>query len=173
MAKYQIKEPVWFLRLAYILTNAQRTVTLRFTPGAVCSFFKLPGSLTTAFFVSLFSQHQFLQYFLQLCVSAQSQWTYCTLFALTSQSPTGKQWLDSLRPGTVLERSQTCQAMVLQFHHRVMLPQCQFGDVVWEVGLYAFSCVCAYRCWQGVHCGFFFHVQSAHRSIKRVTHVTF
>ena len=106
-------------------------------------FFKLPGALTAAFFVSLFSQHRFLQYFLQLCVSAQSQWTYCTLFALTSQSPTGKQWLVSLGPGTVLEWSQTCQAMVLQFHHRLMLPQC----LVWwrcvrSRAVYVFMCVC-------------------------------
>lgn len=92
-------------------------------------FSKLPGSLA-AFFVSLFSQRQFVQYFLQLCVSARSQWTYCTLFALTSQSPASKQCLVSLGPATVIERSQARGAAVLEFHHALMLPQCLVSNVV-------------------------------------------
>lgn len=60
-------------------------------------------------------------------ISAHSQWSYCTVFALTSQGPAGKQCLVSVGPETVLERSQTT---VLQFHHRLMLPQCLACDVV-------------------------------------------
>lgn len=45
--------------------------------------FNLCGLLAAKRF-SLFSPHQFVQYFQQLCVTANSQWSYCTLFALAS-----------------------------------------------------------------------------------------
>lgn len=120
------------------------TVTIEIYLWCYLLCFNLPGSLA-AFFVSLFSQRQFVQCFLQLCVSAQSQWTYCTLFALSSQSPAGEQCLFSLGSGTVLERSQARRATVLQFHHRLMLPQCLVSDV----------CVCVGR--GGIHRGLQMH----------------
>lgn len=65
---------------------------LRFMLSAIYSVLN-----SLAFFFFFFFSHSVSLYstFLQLCVSAQSQWTYCILFALTSQSPAGKQSLVS------------------------------------------------------------------------------
>lgn len=135
--------------------GCQYTVTSEIYFWCCLLCFKLPGS-PAAFFIFLFSQHQFVQHFLQLCVSAWSQWTYCTLFALASQSPASKQCLVSLGPETVIERSQARGATVLEFHHALMLLQCLWLVMLCEKWGCMAVCEYAHLCWLGIQCGHFF-----------------
>lgn len=116
-------------------TSTQCAVTFEIYLWCYLLYFNSLG-LQAAFFVSIFSQ--FLG-FVQLCFSPVSMdLLYCTLFALTSQSPSGKHCLVSLGPGTELQQSPAHRAARYSFtldscYHSVL-----WCGVVWEV--YVFLC---------------------------------
>lgn len=86
--------------------------------------FNLHG-LLAALRVSLFSPHQFVQYFQQLCVTANSQWSYCTLFALGSKKKKSCRQTVPPRCGARDSAKTACQAAAAtQLHQRLMLPPC-------------------------------------------------
>lgn len=97
---------------------------MRLTAGTVFfNHFNLCG-LLAALHVSLFSPHQFVQYFQQLCVTANSQWNYCTLFALACKK---KKSCRQTAPhcGARDSAKTACQAAAApQLHQRLMLPPC-------------------------------------------------
>lgn len=104
--------------LSYLNTLHITFFLLRFSAVSFLVFhrFNLCG-LLAALLVALFSPHQFVQYFQQLCVPANSQWSYCTLFAFTSKKK--KSCRQTVGPGTLLK-----QPAKLQLHHSSTRDSC-------------------------------------------------